>query len=110
MLPFFFNLFFLIIELAIINGVIRFIHPILGFLMLTLSAILWNHIMNISKTSSAVRLIIKFILYLICFQILIGEGLRFGMIHESFRLYHLWLSSAILGLIVISIQRVRLSS
>ena len=92
------------------NGVIRFIHPILGFLMLTLSAILWNHIMNISKTSSAVRLIIKFILYLICFQILIGEGLRFGMIHESFRLYHLWLSSAILGLIVISIQRVRLSS
>ena len=92
------------------NGLIRFIHPVLGFSMLISSAILWNHIVNISKSSTAVLLSTKFILYLICFQILIGEGLRFSMIHESFRLYHLWLSSAILGLIVISIQRVRLSS
>ena len=62
-----------------------------------------------SNSSSTIKLITKFILYLICFQILIGEGLRFNMIHESFRLYHLWLSSAILGLIIISIQRVRLN-
>ena len=91
------------------TGLTKFIHPTLGFLMLTLSAILWNHIMNISNSSSTVQLIVKFILYLICFQILVGEGLRFNMIHESFRLYHLWLSSAILGLIIISIQRVRLT-
>ena len=41
-------------------------------------------------------------------QILIGEGLRIYMIHESFRLYHLWLSTVILGLGIISIQRIRI--
>ena len=90
------------------NGLIRFIHPVLGFSMLALSAILWNHIMNISKSSSTVKMVIKFILYLICAQILIGEGLRFNIIHESFRLYHLWLSSAILGLTIVAFQRVKL--
>mgnify|MGYP001434994405 CR=1 FL=1 len=88
-------------------GFSKFIHPILGFSMLALSAILWNHIMNISKPSSIVKLITKFILCLIGIQILIGEGLRFSVIHESFRLYHLWLSSAILGLIIIIMQRIK---
>ena len=89
-------------------GLIKFIHPILGFSMLALSAILWNHVINISKSSSTVKMVVKFILYLICAQILIGEGLRFNIIHESFRLYHLWLSSAILGLTIVAFQRVKL--
>ena len=91
------------------TGIIKFIHPILGFSMLALCGILWNHIINISQSSKAVQLLLKFLLFLISTQILIGEGLRFSMIHESFRLYHLWLSTVILGIIVISIQRVKFS-
>ncbi len=90
------------------TDLVKFIHPFLGFSMLTCSAILWNHIINLSKPSKTVKLIVKFILYAICTQILIGEGLRFNIIHESFRLYHLWLSSVILGLIIIAFQRIKL--
>ena len=92
------------------TGFIKYLHPMLGFSMIALCGILWNHIINISQSSKIVKSFVKISLILIGVQILIGEGLRFNMIHESFRLYHLWLSSAILGLIVISIQRVRLSS
>jgi len=92
------------------TGLVKFIHPILGFSMLTCSAILWNHIMNFSKSSGSVKLVTKLILYAICLQILMGESLRFNMIHESFRLYHLWLSSAILGLIVFVFQRIKLAN
>jgi len=91
------------------TGLVKFIHPILGFSMFACSSILWNHIMNFSKSSSTVKLATKFILYSICAQILIGEGLRFNIIHESFRLYHLWLSSVILGIIVFIFQRIKSS-
>ena len=90
------------------TGLIKYIHPILGFSMLTCSAILWNHVINLSTPSKTVTLLVKFILYSICAQILIGEGLRFNIIHESFRLYHLWLSSVILGLVIVAFQRIRL--
>ena len=90
------------------TGLVKFIHPFLGFSMLTCSAILWNHVINLSKPSKTVTLLVKFILYSICAQILIGEGLRFNIIHESFRLYHLWLSSVILGLVIVAFQRIRL--
>ena len=82
------------------TGLIKFLHPILGFSMIVLCGILWNHVINISKSSNAIK-------SLIGMQILIGEGLRFNMIHESFRLYHLWLSTVILGIIIISIQRIK---
>ena len=91
------------------TGLVKFIHPFLGFSMLTCAAILWNYIMNLSKSSKTVKLVVKFILYAICTQILIGECLRFNMIHESFRLYHLWLSSVILGLIIVAFQRIKLT-
>ena len=90
------------------TGLIKYIHPILGFSMLTCSAILWNHVINLSTPSKTVTLLVKFILYSICAQILIGEGLRFNIIHESFRLYHLWLSSVILGLVIVAFQRIKL--
>ena len=90
------------------TGLIKYIHPILGFSMLTCSAILWNHVINLSTPSRTVTLLVKFILYSICAQILIGEGLRFNIIHESFRLYHLWLSSVILGLVIVAFQRIKL--
>ena len=89
------------------TGLIKFLHPILGFSMIALCGILWNHIINISKSSNAIKSFIKILLLLIGMQILIGEGLRFNMIHESFRLYHLWLSTVILGIIIISIQRIK---
>ena len=89
------------------TGFIKFLHPILGFSMIALCGILWNHIINISKSSNAIKSFIKILLLLIGMQILIGEGLRFNMIHESFRLYHLWLSTVILGIIIISIQRIK---
>ena len=89
------------------TGFIKFAHPILGFSMLALCGILWNHIMNVSRSSKIVQLLLKFLLFLIGIQILIGEGLRFSMIHESFRLYHLWLSTVILGVFIILIQRVQ---
>jgi len=90
------------------TGLVKFIHPFLGFSMLTCSAMLWNYVINLSAPSKTVKLLVKFILYSICAQILIGEGLRFNMIHESFRLYHLWLSSVILGLVIVTFQRIRL--
>ena len=89
------------------TGLIKFLHPILGFSMIALCGILWNHVINISKSSNAIKSFIKILLLLIGMQILIGEGLRFNMIHESFRLYHLWLSTVILGIIIISIQRIK---
>ncbi len=92
------------------TGLIKYIHPILGFSMLTCSAVLWNHIMNLSKPSRIVKLITKLILYGICSQILIGECLRFNLIHESFRLYHLWLSSVILGLVIVAFERIQLKN
>ena len=95
-------------QYVITTGFIKFLHPILGFSMIGLCGILWNHIMNISKASKAVRAFIKILLILIGMQILIGEGLRFHMIHESFRLYHLWLSTVILGVAIVSIQRIRI--
>tara|TARA_B110001454_G_scaffold133915_1_gene124684 strand:+ start:69 stop:527 length:459 start_codon:yes stop_codon:yes gene_type:complete len=88
---------------------IKFLHPILGFSMLTLLGILWNHIINLSKPSKAVIFLIKTLLYLIVMQIIIGEGLRFNFINETFRLYHLWISTVILGVVILSIQRVRLT-
>jgi cytochrome c oxidase assembly protein subunit 15 len=88
---------------------IKFLHPILGFSMLTLLGILWNHIMNLSKPSKAVIFLIKTLLYLIVMQIIIGEGLRFNFINETFRLYHLWISTVILGVVILCIQRVRLA-
>ena len=91
------------------TGLVKFIHPFLGFSMLTCSAILWNHVINLSTPSKTVTFLVKFILYSICAQILIGEGLRFNIIHESFRLYHLWLSSVILGLVIVAFQRIRLN-
>ena len=87
---------------------IKFLHPILGFSMLILLGILWNHIMNLSKSSNTVIFLIKALLYLIVIQIIIGEGLRFNFINETFRLYHLWISTVILGIVILSIQRVRL--
>lgn len=92
------------------TGLIKFIHPILGFSMLISAAILWNHVINLSKSSKVVKLVVKFILYAICFQILIGECLRFNFIHESFRLYHLFLSSVIIGLIIIAYERIKLAN
>ena len=89
------------------TGLIKFLHPILGFSMIGLCGVLWNHVINISKSSNAIKSFIKILLLLIGMQILIGEGLRFNMIHESFRLYHLWLSTVILGIIIISIQRIK---
>ena len=89
------------------TGLIKFLHPILGFSMIGLCGVLWNHVINISKSSNAIKSFIKILLLLIGMQILIGEGLRFNMIHASFRLYHLWLSTVILGIIIISIQRIK---
>ena len=89
------------------TGFIKFIHPILGFSMLTLLGVLWNHIMNLSNSSNALKMFVKILLILICLQVIIGEGLRFNFIHETFRLYHLWLSTVILGIIIISNQRIR---
>ena len=89
------------------TGFIKFIHPILGFSMLTLLGVLWNHIMNLSNSSNSLKMFVKILLILIGLQVIIGEGLRFGFIHESFRLYHLWISTVILGIIIISNQRIR---
>ena len=88
-------------------GLIKFIHPILGFSMLGLLGILWNHIMNISNPSNILKMLVKTLLILVGLQVIIGEGLRFHFIHESFRLYHLWISTVILGIIIISNQRIR---
>jgi len=95
-------------QYVITTGFIKFLHPVLGFSMIALCGILWNHIMNISKASKTIKSFVKILLILIGMQILIGEGLRFHIIHESFRLYHLWLSTVILGLGIISIQRIRI--
>ena len=92
------------------TGLVKYMHPVFGFTMLTCSAILWNHNLNQSNPSNVVLMLTKFILYSICAQIIIGECLRFGMIHESFRLYHLWLSSVILGLIIVAYQRIKIAS
>tara|TARA_B100001540_G_scaffold315283_1_gene342148 strand:+ start:615 stop:1565 length:951 start_codon:yes stop_codon:yes gene_type:complete len=89
------------------TGFIKFIHPILGFSMLGLLGILWNHIMNISNSSDILKMFVKVLLILIGLQVIIGEGLRFNFIHEIFRLYHLWISTVILGIIIISNQRIR---
>lgn len=88
------------------TGFIKFIHPILGFSMLGLLGILWNHIMNISNSSDILKMFVKILLILIGLQVIIGEGLRFNFIHETFRLYHLWISTVILGIIIISNQRI----
>ena len=88
------------------TGFIKFIHPILGFSMLGLLGILWNHIMNISNSSDILKMFVKVLLILIGLQVIIGEGLRFNFIHETFRLYHLWISTVILGIIIISNQRI----
>ena len=88
------------------TGLIKFIHPILGFSMLGLLGILWNHIMHISNPSNTLRMLVKVLLILVGLQVIIGEGLRFNFIHETFRLYHLWLSTVILGIIIISNQRI----
>jgi len=92
------------------TGLVKYIHPIFGFTMLTCSAVLWNHNLNHSKPSNVTLLITKLILYAICAQIIIGECLRFAIIHESFRLYHLFLSSVILGLIIVAYQRIQIAS
>ena len=89
------------------TGFIKFIHPILGFSMLTLLGVLWNHIMNLSNSSNSLKMFVKILLILIGLQVIIGEGLRFNFIHETFRLYHLWISTVILGIIIISNQRIR---
>ena len=89
------------------TGFIKFIHPILGFSMLALLGVLWNHIMNISNSSDILKMFVKILLILIGLQVIIGEGLRFNFIHETFRLYHLWISTVILGIIIISNQRIR---
>ena len=89
------------------TGFIKFIHPILGFSMLGFLGILWNHIMNISNSSDILKMLVRVLLILIGLQVIIGEGLRFNFIHESFRLYHLWISTVILGIIIISNQRIR---
>ena len=91
------------------SGLIKFIHPILGFSMLGLLGILWNHIMNISNPSNILKMLVKVLLILTGLQVIIGEGLRFNFIHESFRLYHLWISTVILGIIIIANQRIRYS-
>ena len=88
------------------TGFIKFIHPILGFSMLALLGILWNHIMNISNSSDILKMFVKILLILIGLQIIIGEGLRFNFIHETFSLYQLWISTVILGIIIISNQRI----
>ena len=88
------------------TGFIKFIHPILGFSMLALLGVLWNHIMNISNSSDILKMFVKILLILIGLQVIIGEGLRFNFIHETFRLYHLWISTVILGIIIISNQRI----
>ena len=89
------------------TGLIKFVHPILGFSMLGLLGILWNHIMHISNPSNTLKMLVKVLLILVGLQVIIGEGLRFNFIHETFRLYHLWLSTVILGIIIISNQRIR---
>ena len=91
------------------TGFIKFIHPILGFSMLGLLGILWNHIMNISNSSNILKMLVKVLLVLVGLQVIIGEGLRFNFIHESFRLYHLWISTVILGIIIVANQRIRYS-
>ena len=99
--------YFLRMESYIYNtGLIKFIHPILGFLMLGFLGVLWNHIINISNSSKDLKILVKTLLILIGLQILIGEGLRFNFIHEAFRLFHLWISTVILGIIIISNQRI----
>ena len=99
--------YFLRMERYVYNsGLIKFIHPILGFSMLGLLGVLWNHIINISDSSKILKMLVKILLILVGFQVIIGEGLRFNFIHESFRLYHLWISTVILGIIIISNQRI----
>ena len=102
--------YFLRMEYYVENtGIIKFAHPILGFSMLALLGLLWNHINNISKSSSIVKSLLSILLILIMIQIIIGEGLRFNFIHETFRLYHLWISTVILGIVIIATQRIKFS-
>ena len=86
-------------------GLLRFIHPVLGFLLLTIIGIFWNHIMNRSKPSILVKLLTRFLFFIVIFQVILGEGLRYGFLHESFRLYHLWLGSCLLGIVVLLMHR-----
>ncbi len=102
--------YFLRMEYYVENtGIIKFAHPILGFSMLALLGLLWNHVNNLSKSSSIVKSLLSILLILIMVQIIIGEGLRFNFIHETFRLYHLWISTVILGIVIVATQRIKFS-
>ena len=81
-------------------GTFKYIHTVLGILLISITAILWNKIIIQSNPSRAVIVLMRLLLGLFIFQVGMGELMVFGEFSPSFRLLHMWGASLSIGVIM----------
>ena len=83
-------------------GPFKYIHTVLGFIIIGLSGMVWYHLVKKSiHPSSIVVQSSTAILLLILVQIILGEILVFFRVIPLVQLFHLWIASWILGLVCV---------
>ena len=83
-------------------GPFKYIHTILGFIITGFSGMLWYQLVNNSINPSKIMTQISTaILGLVLTQIVMGELLVFLDVIPLIQLFHMWVASWILGLVMI---------
>ena len=83
-------------------GTFKYTHSVLGILILILAGLLWYQLMRLSKKPSRImQYCSTIVLVLILVQIISGELLVFIDVIPLIQLFHLWIASWILGLVMI---------
>lgn len=83
-------------------GTFKYMHSVFGILIMILAGFLWYQLIKLSRQpSKTVQYSSTIVLALILIQIFIGELLVFIDVIPLIQLFHLWIASWILGLVMI---------
>lgn len=81
-------------------GAFKYIHTVLGIVLVSMTAVVWNKVIINSSPSSDVIMFTKALVGIFVFQIVLGELMVFGEFSPSFQLLHMWGASISISIIM----------
>ena len=81
-------------------GAFKYIHTVLGIILVSITAIIWNKVMMHSQPHWVVIILTRILVGIFIFQIVMGELMVFGTFSPSFRLLHMWGASISISIIM----------
>ena len=91
-------------------GSFKYIHTILGIALIWIVFMIKKYVSLSNNPSPIINLSVKAIIFLILFQLIIGESLVFLRVEPLLQLFHLWGASLILGISVLQLTVLNRSS